>query len=212
MTNTAALPLIMFYRMRTYSPSSGGLFLGYDGGRERTARLEAFKSYAEARPDLFAIVTEGRHKETHLMVDDRVLMPSLGELAAELAIDWDRSLPEKEATGPATLELAATLLVKGEQQGSYGNWFWAEEADTVHLFACGADWSQFMGVTSERWTEWGGTFGEDTYEDRLEAALTCRCDEEVEVKFGLEPPSIAKLIVTLSSGQLEQLFSNEGGS
>lgn len=211
MTNIATYPLIMFYRLRKYSPHSSGIFAGYPEAPPstwQTTRLALLESYAAARPDLFQMVTDGRHRETHLIFDTEATLPTLDELAGELAADWDRVLPQKEAAGPATLELLVTCLVKGDQHGTYGNSYWSQENETIHLLSCGFDWAEFRGVGMGRWSEWGGTFGEDTWSDVLEARMTCRCDDEEEVAFGMELPSLADLIVTLDSKQLQRLFED----
>lgn len=208
MTNTteAAYPLVMFYRLKKYPPSTQGIYLGSGEWPGRDARLAAFESYAVGRPDLFSIVVEGRHNETHLIFDDKAPRPTLKELADELA--FDQAVYDKSRRPRSEFDLIVVTLVKGDQHGTYGNSYWSQENETIHLLSCGFDWAQFRGVGMGRWSEWGGTFGEDTYSDVLEARMTCRCDDEEEVAFGMELPSLADLIVTLDSKQLQRLFED----
>lgn len=200
MTNTAALPLALAYRLRTSKPDAYGMFLGHDvtGGHMKEVPLADGRRLAKARPDLFQVISEGRHKETHLVIADGP-KPSLAELVEEL----ERSGANRST---AQLELVAAVLARGDMPGTYGNTYWSDEDAALHLFSCGPKWDRFGGVTSERWSEWHGTFAEDTDEDRLEVSFDCRCGEEFQVRFGLEPPSLAQLFVSLEAGVIEKLF------
>lgn len=199
------LPLILAYRLRHYAPNSdGSIFLGVDTPEYSNVKPKALKDaerLAAAHPNLFQVVREGpRDSEVCLMVAPGE-KPTLYEMASELV---DSGL----LRSAAQMELITAVLARGDMPGTYGNSYWGGEVfDVLHLVVCGPDWSKFEGVTSERWREWGGTFHEDTYEDRLEVALKCRCDELFyPVQFGLRPPSLAKLFVSLEAGSVEKLF------
>jgi hypothetical protein len=205
----AAYPLIMFYRLRRYSPNTNGIFAGYELDADsvwRKRRLASLESYVAARPDLFQMVSQRRGTEVSMIVDTEAPLPTLAELATELSDEAASYSLVGISSGVATMELLATCLVKGNQEGSYGNSYWSNEAETIHLLSCGFDWTKFRGVNLGRWAEWNGTFAEDSNVDVLEARMVCRCDDEEEVAFGMELPSLADLIVTLSAGQLEKLF------
>lgn len=209
---------LLLYRVRKYAPDQGGIFLGYDmpgmSYRNRERILVDAQKVAEADPENFVLV-----QDTHSMtlgVDLEAPKPSLATLAANIESDMALSPQLKGDATVSSRELIAAVVAKGDTPGGYGNHYWATDArDVLHLAACGADWTKFRGVVSERWREWHGTFAEDTYDDKLEVALSCRCGEfggedwdGNTIRFGLAMPSIAKLIVTLSAGQLEMLFND----
>lgn len=207
-------PLAIIYRMLqgTYPGNTPELWLQVDHAslspRMKRVRADATK-LASLYPVFFTIVNEGSTKERsggdYLRITGLSHKPSLIHLADELGTD---QLQHGGASrmGHAASELLASVLVKGEVFGDYGSYYTQDQADVLHLLTCGIDWSRYAGVTSERWREWGGTFAEDDYLDKLEARLTCRCDEGVEVLFGLTPPSLGRLMVVLSADQLDKLW------
>jgi hypothetical protein len=143
-------------------------------------------------------------------------LPSLKDMAAELLIDSKVFYKEIKDVGTATstrhnrasdFELLAAVIARGEVHGRYGITYWGDECDTLHVLTCGFDWSSYRGVHESNWNNFTDTFDETgSNVKRLTASMRCRCDEHVEVWFGIEPPSLASLFAALSSGTLERLF------
>jgi hypothetical protein len=129
--------------------------------------------------------------------------PSLEDLAVELHLD---AVAEGSQRPCSDMELLAAVISRGDVHGSYGNTYWGRESETLHLLTCGIDWSRFRGVRDTSWSTFTGTFDDDRRTKVLSAEVICRCEDEEEVRFGLEPPSIATLLAALSSNTLEKIF------
>lgn len=136
-----------------------------------------------------------------LLFDTSTGRPLLSQLAGELWADFNGA-----SRANSDFDLLAAVMAKGAEHSFYGNDS-GVTFDQLHLFVCGIDWSAFEGVTSERWYNFAGTFAEEQDKaDVMEARVMCRCPDRVTLKFGLEMPSIAKVFVSLSADQLEELF------
>lgn len=130
-------------------------------------------------------------------------LPTLTELAEELQSDM-----QSFGTGRkySDCELLAVVMSRGVINDSYGDTYWGRTTDTLHLLTCGIDWSRFYGVRDTSWNSFDGTFSEGRNTRVLGANLRCRCDDEIEVYFGIEPPSVATLFAALSTDTLEKIF------
>lgn len=138
-------------------------------------------------------------------------MPSVRTMAAEL-------MQDPGSPRDMTLDLTALLLSRGVSQSRWGGtYFNPLDEDVLHLLTCGIDWSRYTAPGAAKWAEMKDTFDEgDSYLDVLGTTLYCRCPRDGNrtyaarwlygVQLGFEMPSIAELIVALSSDQLERLF------
>lgn len=196
-------PLMLVYRLRHYSPSTRGVYLGYAAHEDRHSlkRRTLAQRFVDAAPELFSIVTTDRELDLAVAPGDKL---SLAELAGELMRDAERAGVKRPVSD---YELLASVIALGDVNGSYGSSYWSNETEVLHLLACGIEWDSYLGVDHISWREWGGTFAEDTYETKLGTTLKCRCDEWVQETFGLEPPSIAQLLSALGAGALGKVFN-----
>lgn len=131
-------------------------------------------------------------------------IPSLTDMAQELFADVESF--GKKSLRMSDMELLASVLARGEVNGSYGRTYWGNDADTFHLLTCNIDWNSYYGVRDESWSEFVSTFDDDRRVRMISASLRCCCIEQAEIQVGLEPPSIATLLAALGSGSLERLF------
>jgi hypothetical protein len=186
-----ALPKMLAYRLRT-------------GGRISTDPSRGGVDAGDVEPILQSGMFQKKKRGGFYYIEVKadVPLPTLGELVQELA-----------ATHPkpdSTLDLTAAVMAKGNMRGRYGNSYWGDNASkAIHLLVCGVDWTYFRGVQDEQWTEWGGTFGDDTRVPVIEASMLCRCTGKRHlygVNFGLEPPGMADLFRALAVGSLEQIY------
>jgi hypothetical protein len=131
--------------------------------------------------------------------------PALNALAAELI--YDAASHKYPRLRLSDFELLAATIAKGYIRSYYGNSYWGSEYSTLHLLLCGIDWTKYAGVDTNTWTNFAGTFAEDdSRSEVLSTHLTCRCEERVDVEFGMDLPSIADMIKALGAGELERLF------
>lgn len=139
-----------------------------------------------------------------LRVKSGVERPSLSALSISLQEDAFRHGRDEASS---SYELLAAVLARGECEDYYGSQYWDSRGEAVHLLLCGIDWSRYRGVRDAQWSSFDGTFAEsDRKQTMIEAQLQCRCDEELQVRFGLEPPSTASLFAALSTETLGRLF------
>lgn len=209
-------PLLLLYRMIKGSYGRDvELHLGHEAWPAHRNVIAEGRKLAEVAPMLFEVVHDEGSKGPRWRTEGLYLKakpgigetkPSLSNLAGELANDRRLSGPGEVKL--SDMELTAAVLAQGMVYGQYGSTYTNFAEDVLHLFVCGIDWTKFVGVTSEIWSEFDGTDCESSESTKLDATLTCRCDREVTHSFGIEPPSLAKLIVTLSAGQLEEIFED----
>lgn len=154
-------------------------------------------------PNAFRLVTSDRKEDKYsprlAILSDS--LPSMRAVAEDLRLDYPR-----DDRPLSTFEMLATVLMVGDPWGAYGSYYSSDEYDQLHLMVCGIDWDKFTGVHMSSWSEWGGTFGEDEYSNRLTAEVECRCGS-VDMKFGMEPPSVADLFVHMSADTIEKLYN-----
>jgi hypothetical protein len=187
------------YRLMAYpGPVRGHLTLGDPSAVEFvTSRLES------VLPNTYRF-----HKECGLTVLKwdfiEQTKPTLFQLTSELLTDASNEIEIKSTSG---FDLLASVIARGTVHGHYGNTYWGREYETLHLLLCGIDWSERPRVESNTWTNFVGTFAEnDDRQEVLSTQLHCRCIEQVEVEFGLEPPSLDQMICALGAGELERIF------
>lgn len=73
----------------------------------------------------------------------------------------------------------------------------------AHLASCGIDITRCSMLEDTNWTEWGGTFGDDTFVTGYRIRVTCRCGTVADRGFRLTSESLAKLVNDLASYQIE---------
>lgn len=203
-------PKMLLYRlMSSHETGSRGLYLGglMSPRGYQVRHAAAFRKNVEdlvaAHPDSFSVLQDSGF---YLVFDGAAPRPTLPELVEELTMDaaaFDVDKPTSD------FELLAAVMAKGPEYNLYGNGVWRAGFDALHLLVCGIDWASYEGVSLAQWSNFAGTFVENVARDVLEAEVSCRCDVGVEVEFGIEPPSVARVIVSLSAGQLEEIF--DGG-
>lgn len=138
--------------------------------------------------------------------DDNFDRPSLRTLTAELR---DDARLQGDLRADSDFDLIAAVAALGDEQNFYGHGKWRDARNALHVLVCGFDWSTLLGVTSTQWDEFAGTFAEEQdRSDRVEVAVRCRCDREIEVEFGIVPPSVATLIVRLEQDRLDEILRN----
>lgn len=187
---------MLHYRIVSHYPTKAR---GYEIWRDSTDDSSAFLA---EHPNRFVVTKNGHYSV--LEVTKNYPTPTLADLAHELMVDESRYSGSSDRK-LSDYELLATVMAKGKTYSFYGSLINLDD-DMIHLFRCGIRWERYSGVTDERWCQFTDTFNEPDYDTVLEAELTCRCDEELTVRFGLEPPSLSRLFVMLSAAALEELW------
>lgn len=192
--------LILRYRLGVYPGAGRDFALPQSSVADVKRLLKFYPDYYEFSPDEYGGFSYG----CSLRLKSGVVRPSLEQMAEILRSDAEQA--GRKAAG-SDYELLAAVLSRGEIQSYYGHTFWGQDHETFHLLMCGINWDRFGVVHDTRWSQFDGTFAEsDREKSVLEAATVCNCSDEVEVHFGLEPPSLASLYAALSAGVLERLF------
>jgi hypothetical protein len=153
----------------------------------------------------FTPTRSGNHQfGGHLQLKSGIARPTLAQMSDALRTDAEDA---GRSAADSTYDLLAAVLARGEIESYYGGSFWGQDNETFHLLMCGINWDRFRGVHDTEWSLFDGTFSEnDRRKSVLGSRVVCACSEEVEVSFGMEPPSLASLYAALGANALERLF------
>lgn len=186
------------YRLSRYAPHG---FRDRFWVGERLSERALIISYD---PDVFS-ETNDRSDGPCLRWDpEAITRPDLHSLSLELR--FDAVAEGRDPKRCKDTDLIATVMAKGDIWDNYGPTYWGDEHNTLHLLVCGIDWSRFTGVYSATWSTFEDTYSPDCKTDVLSVDVTCRCDEAVNVRFGVQPPSLAQMFIAMSSNALEEVF------